>query len=742
MRSRIQNPALPPGFTPEQMQAMIAFFMQNQANAGYVLPHLYSNTILTSYSQWQPVGLVRSGPKRNFIVHCDCPPTPVKTPPRRKATKAPPATPRAPGNQSNKPGAAISSATSTPSSKMAQLTLEGRKLPSTPARNGKRRPSASSAIRKGPVPTGEDPMSDPYEGFPEIVTLPPKTKGDKPDEEKDSDVTPKATRSRRKRSEYASDSSPPAVQSSPKKKARIVSPTVSPAPSPTSTAKNVNANGILSPFESPGEETAADVRALKRLLESVRSGAKIPGLGPLLERARDADLLDTEAECSDGDGDEDAEGNLDGFIVGDDVVEYDVDAPALPDDDDDEVQPLHRRRSRQVVDDEEEERTSDVEIVPMPNKGKGRAPPPPPSPPPVPKASGSGVGRAKDSESAVSGCISWQDAHVDPVNCDQGLHPGSTAVDVSASALPKLYVYLASLTSTLRSLTHFRTVGGNGEPALDLTDGCALVLSDYKDDGWGNPPVDIVAMAETNIHLPNFLRGLLFRVQGPYVNGAQVNTDDIVAVLVSPPNSTQRYKVIKTDTRAPAIFITGGIARYWRLDTPTTGSHPIKYISMTQFESNFDRSVAVDCTVFGQKELNCISFNNAIRYSTLPVFDRPAAHITVATPNTKVKPSSSIRRNGASQTSRRAPNFEMSTADVVPVYDARKTALPVDISKWQQTLPLFEGPLPKNAVVFVAHTTNMWVGTRSTTSASAITHNVQYNLVFIVIVGVLPLGYV
>ncbi|KAI4293832.1 hypothetical protein K525DRAFT_274847 [Schizophyllum commune Loenen D] len=564
-----------------------------------------------------------------------------------------------------------------------------------------------------------------------------------------------------RRTRTNSESSPPAVQTSPKKKARIASPTISPVPSPTSTAKRGDVAGILSPFESPDQENAADVRALKRLLESVRSGAKIPGLAPLLAQACDADLLDTEAECieEDGDDDEDEDGNLDGFVVGDDVVEYDTEAPALPDDDDvqsaqlpaDTVQPASLsdeedlqatprrlyRRARKAVDAEDEERDmeSEIEIVPSPNKGKGRAPPPPPSPPPVPKASGSGSGGTRYTKPNIA----WQDTSVEPVNCDQGLHPGSTAIDSSAAALPKLIV------------------GDNGESVLELIEstsdtlkkygfyvnlapvpsGCALVLSDYKDDGWGNPPVDIVAMAETHIHLRNLLRGLLFRVQGPYVNAAQVNTDDLIAVMVSPPNSTQRYKVIKADTRAPAIFITGGIARYWRLDTPTTGSHPIKYLSMTQFESNFDRSVAVDCTVFGQKELNCVSFNNAIRYSTLPVFDRPAA-----TPNAKVKPSSSIRRSGTSQSTRRAPNFEMSTNDVVPVYDARKVALPADISTWQSTLPVFEGPLPKNAVVFVAHTTNMWVGTRSTTSASAITHNVQYNLVFVVIVGVLPLGYV
>ncbi|KAI3998405.1 hypothetical protein K525DRAFT_275220 [Schizophyllum commune Loenen D] len=221
-----QNPALPPGFTPEQMQAMIAFFMQNQANAGGNQPDAPCPAPSGSASSTQ--SSVAESMHEDDIVMIDppskdCPPTPVKTPPRRKATKAPPATPRAPGNHSTKSGAAISSATSTPSSKMAQLTLEGRKLPSTPVRTGKRRPSASSAIRKGPVPTGEDPIltfedddsvfvesssdpsdvfsaggtkndagqeSDPYEGFPEIVTAPPpdKGEGDKADEERGNDV--------------------------------------------------------------------------------------------------------------------------------------------------------------------------------------------------------------------------------------------------------------------------------------------------------------------------------------------------------------------------------------------------------------------------------------------------------------------------------------------------------------------------------------------------------------------------
>lgn len=55
-------------------------------------------------------------------------------------------------------------------------------------------------------------------------------------------------------------------------------------------------------------------------------------LAPLLQEARAADLLDSEAEDSDGEGDEEDEnGNLEGFVVDDDVVEYDETATYLPD---------------------------------------------------------------------------------------------------------------------------------------------------------------------------------------------------------------------------------------------------------------------------------------------------------------------------------------------------------------------------------------------------------------------------
>ena len=107
---------------------------------------------------------------------------------------------------------------------------------------------------------------------------------------------------------------------------------------------------------------------------------------------------------------------------------------------------------------------------------------------------------------------------------------------------------------------------------------------------------------------------------------------------------------------------------------------------------------------------------------------------------------------------RRSVNFEPTTNDpgkryvcsivlfslilIVPVLDASRTKLPDDIGLWTTVLPRFEGPLPDNAVAFVAHTTSMWVGTRSTTAPSGMTYNVQHNLVFVVIIGELPAGYV
>ena len=58
------------------------------------------------------------------------------------------------------------------------------------------------------------------------------------------------------------------------------------------------------------------------------------------------------------------------------------------------------------------------------------------------------------------------------------------------------------------------------------------------------------------------------------------------------------------------------------------------------------------------------------------------------------------------------------------------------MSTWPYVLPRLEEPYPRNAVALVAHTTTVWVGT----STGLQQHNLQQNLMYVVVVGVLPPG--
>ena len=117
----------------------------------------------------------------------------------------------------------------------------------------------------------------------------------------------------------------------------------------------------------------------------------------------------------------------------------------------------------------------------------------------------------------------------------------------------------------------------------------------------------------------NLLRGLLFRRRGPYINDSQVELQDVVAVTVSQPTaSAQRHKLAIKSTMAPAVSITGGVIRFWKIDSPTSGNLPIRYVIMSPYEGLFDHAVAFDCMAFGQENLYCMAFKNGIRYSTLP----------------------------------------------------------------------------------------------------------------------------
>ncbi|KAL1658376.1 hypothetical protein GGF50DRAFT_92673 [Schizophyllum commune] len=710
--TQINTPVLPPGLaglTPEQLQVLVAFFSQNQ------------NTV----AQSQSASTNPTYSSSSSTVH---------SPPGHGAgtVQSPPPTPRTPANGK---ASLSTSAAQTPSSKLAQMSLKGEKA--TPPQKGRgRKSTARKAQPKAQLPTGYDPAltyeavqpgqsrqpeptpkpqqedSDPFEGFPEIVTAPPKV-ADSIDK-MDVDV-PKPSVGRRKRND--SECSPPPVKRSPKKKARVASPTPQPASSVPTGAVETAVPAHEGSVEQPSKVNSMEIQILEALLARARQGEKI-SLGSVLNKSVSRDFVDDEAEersAGDDDDEEEEEDDLHGFVVPDDVVEYDADAPALPDDDDDI--PLSRN--------------SDIEIVPTVDKGKRRADPEP-SPPPSRDAHPDDL-VSSDGPSRATG-----DASASAAASGGSGHDSDSSSATEASGLDGVHD-----ASTIFSWTPHRNEFLDAidfcSDAKPVPGDCALTLSDFNDDGWSMPSIEVVAAAETHVHVSNLKKGLKFRRAGPFINEATIDPSEIVAAQVSGPGSTLRYKFICKDTRAPAVSITPCIIRYTRLDAPSNGNPPLRYISVSPFDGLFDRMVGLECMKFGQREMQCVSFNNAIRIATVPAFERP-----LPTPSSsKAKTSSSIRRgNNSGQTSRRASNFEPSTNDSVAVYDARAVKLPMDISTWTSALPLLDGPIPKDAVAFVAHTTNMWVGTRSKTAPTATTHNVQHNIIFVVVIGALPHGFV
>ncbi|KAL1711985.1 hypothetical protein EV715DRAFT_268201 [Schizophyllum commune] len=717
-------------------------------------------------------------------------------------------------------------------------------------------PGQPSASVSASAPDDQE-SSDPFEGFPEIVTVPPKPS----DTNAAADTSANAessvaagandpadtdmqidTPSRIRSSRYSSDSSPPpSVKRSPKKKVRVQSPRRSPtrasvsskkkksskksptsadeqpSPVPTSSADPGPSEATLVPEDTEVPKVDEDaVRTLESWLEQVKQGRALAEIGitfnnnassspvvneevsnrhPSLhdEAARPprSRFIDDEADES-GPGQDGAdEGeDLDGFIVPDNVVEYDGDAPALPDDDDndagedgdndgdnddDDDKPLTlrrlHRRSSVSTQNHDQHNDSDVEIVDKVDKGKGRAVPIPTSfssksiSPSAAAASLSvgasgstsrsngnstrssgvttdnavGASSAPASSGNVAGSGS-QSASKEPawasLKSVTTLYPGSMAADASAKACPRLQLDGQLFTYASHNYELFQSINF-ADGVKPVPGGCAFV-SDFSPDGYGNPNVDLVAAAETNIHRKNLIFGMLLRRQGCFINDATIDPAEIIAVQVSPAGSTLRYKTVLADTRAPAVSITPGVVRIWSLDTPTNNAHPVRFLAMTPLEALVDRFIGCQCMTFGQRELTVITLNNAIRFATVPAFGRPAHPVGPSSSSL----SSSMRRNNAGPSMRRSVNFEPTTNDPIAVLDARRTKLPDDVGLWTTVLPRFEGPLPDNAVAFVAHTTSMWVGTRSTTAPSGMTYNVQHNLVFVVIIGELPAGYV
>ncbi|KAL1750611.1 hypothetical protein FB107DRAFT_252023 [Schizophyllum commune] len=489
------------------------------------------------------------------------------------------------------------------------------------------------------------------------------------------------------------------------------------------------------------------------------------------KRSTRSRFIDDEAEeGSVGQGGSGEGDDLEDFIVPDNVVEYDDDAPGLPDDgdkdgsdagdneDDDDDKPLALKRE------------SDIEIVEKVDKGKGRAVPLPTSllsstvatsAASASTSAGASGGPSQDTNSTkFSGATTDNAGSASNAAESSGglatsgskrsskepawaslksvttLYPGSMSVDASANVCPRLQVNGTPFTYASHNYELFQSI--NFAAGVKPVPADCAFISDFSPDGYGNPNVDLVAAAETNIHRNNLIVGLMLRRQGCFINDATVDPAEIIAVQVSPAGSTLRYKSVLADTRAPAVSITPGVVRVWSLDTPTNNAHPVRFLAMTPLEALVDRFIGSQCMNFGQRELTVITVNNAIRFATVPAFGRPT-HPVAATSSTL---SSSMRRNNAGPSMRRSVNFEPTTNDPIAVLDARHAKLPDDVGLWTTVLPRFEGPLPDNAVAFVAHTTSMWVGTRSTTSPSGMTYNVQHNLVFVVIIGELPAGYV
>ncbi|KAL1736323.1 hypothetical protein EV714DRAFT_267157 [Schizophyllum commune] len=936
-----QDAGLPANVTPAQLQAIMLYLAQNQVQlpgpSGQPPTSPSSSTLssLSSLSDTSSNSVGPGGPSPSSgpggplpLAGPGIPPQPVsgdtgigapveppsrlKTPPPILRPSSPPPTPRTPANRKSRLGKVAASASLTPSSKLAQLTLDGEKAsPSSSSRNTRSR--AKTAQPKPPLPTGHDPAltfeepmavdatplpaqtsgsvqastaddqgkSDPFEGFPEIVSGPPKpTASDSnpateasvaaetsaateanvsadandpagEDMEVDPPARVRSSRSRpttkrqintRRTRSHPESSPPPTVKRSPKKKVRVRSPAHSPTRARASSKKKsgrksptpaddqpssvpASSHAEAGPSETAHVSEAAEapkvdedaVRTVEGWLEQLKQGRPLTEIGimfnnaapsPIVreeannqgpsvcdqaERSARSHFIDDEAEEeSVGQVGEDEGEDLDGFIVPDNVVEYDGDAPALPDDDDhsggdagddhgdddddddDDDKPLTfkrlHRRSSATKPSRDDANESEVEIVNKADKGKGRAVPlstpllsksVAPSAASVSTSAGTSSNPSQGTRSTkLSGAIADNAGSASNAAGTSGnlavsgsksapkepawaalksvttLYPGSLAVDASANVCPRLQLNETPFTYATLNYELLQSINF-AAGVKPVPSDCAFI-SDFIPDGYGNPNVDLVAAAETNIHRKNLIAGLMIRRQGCFINDATVDPAEIMAVQVSPAGSTLRYKSVLADTRAPAVSITPGVIREWSLDTPTNNAHPIRFLTMTLLEALVDRFIAAQCMNFGQRELTVNTLANAIRFATVPAFGRPTHPVAPASSTL----SSSMRRNNAGPSMRRSVNFEPTTNDPIAILDARHTKLPDDIGLWTTVLPRFEGPLPNNAVAFVAHTTSMWVGTRSTTAPSGMTYNIQHNLVFVVIIGELPAGYV
>ncbi|KAI5896029.1 uncharacterized protein SCHCODRAFT_02663894 [Schizophyllum commune H4-8] len=635
----------------------------------------------------------------------------------------------------------------TPSSKMAQLDLDGHKVIDSSPGTKKGRATVVPTRVKAALPNGYDALltyeehvrppearvSDPGpyvsgndsddDMFPEDPshTLPNPSSDAVKRDAGSADVTEPQKHSSRgpsmarwintRGTKSNDDPTPPPDEPWARKNRRRRSPSPVPPSTPSPVKKSPKKKArVSSPEESPEDARVQQLECeLAEARKQIKTAQRRRGRGS----AATASFIDDEAEESDMDGRRRDDPDLDNFVVGDDVVEYDDSAPALPDDDE--------AGSSRVVDDEN---TSDdhVEIVPTPpqDKGKGRAPRTP-SPDPVdpafvaPAMSEDEDGSGQDSEDDNDVDVSWQHKEIRLQNAPRGLHPGSTAVDAGAQVVTKLQLgdgedafhWRDFLSPTLQEIGYHIDY----EP---LPRACGLNI-EHNPKGWDYPVFDDVLAQMSDLGAQNLFAVVKFRRVGPYVNPANANVSDFSAVKVSGPSSTPRYRCVVSGSRAPAVALTTGIIRYWRLDTPSNGPRPQRYVIVSPFYGFFEATVCFFCTLFGQYTLNCLSWDNALRIATIPPYERPGG---------SVQQSAAVRGNVSSNRAPRRSAFELNTNDDVPVYDARKTALPEDISMWPKSLPILEGPLPKNAVATVAYTPTMWIGNQPSYPA----YNLQFNI--------------
>ncbi|KAL1684590.1 hypothetical protein GGG16DRAFT_106873, partial [Schizophyllum commune] len=277
----------------------------------------------------------------------------------------------------------------TPSSKMAQLDLDGNKTVEASLGSKKGRATLVPTRPKVALPNGYDALltyEEPVAPSKTVVTDPgpsdddmfpenpgdtlPTTSGDtvKRDGDSAEHVEPHKHSSRgwinTRRTKSNDDPTPPPDEPWARKNRRRRSPSPVPAPTPSPAKRSPKKKArVASPEESPVD---ARIQELQRELAEAREQIKLTSRRRGSRTRPSASFVDDEAEESDMDGRRRDDPDLDNFVVDDDVIEYDDEVPALPDDEPDSSRhpKLTRLHRRTVDDDGNDGSDDDVEIVP------------------------------------------------------------------------------------------------------------------------------------------------------------------------------------------------------------------------------------------------------------------------------------------------------------------------------------------------------------------------------------------